>query len=120
MGETQGFRRKRRKGTMRDDAVRVIAKDVFACWRENGGAMEASGEVGSEERPDSKRAEKRGAVGEVARVSGTREQDVYKVGDEDGPENWDGAKEKEGAEKQGNAESVPEDDESLQTSFEWN
>ena len=82
--------------------------------------MEPCGEVGSEKRPDSKRAEKRGAIGEVARVSSAREQDVYKVGDEDGPENWDGAEEKEGAEKQGNAKSVPEDDESLQTSFEWN
>ena len=100
--------------------MRVIAKDVFAGRRENGGAMKAGGEVGSEKRPDSKRAEKGGAVGEAARVSGAGEEDVYKVGDEDGPENWDGAEEKEGAEKQGNAKSVPEDDESLQSSFEWN
>ena len=37
---------------MRDDAVRVIAKDVFTCWGENGGAMEAGGEVGSKKGPD--------------------------------------------------------------------
>lgn len=58
---------------MRDDAVRVIAKDVFACWGENGGAMEAGGEVGSEKRPDWKRAKETGAVGESAGVSGAGE-----------------------------------------------
>ena len=100
--------------------MRVIAKDVFACWRENGGAMEAGGKVGSEKRPDAKRAEKGGAVGEAARVSGAGEEYVYKVRDEDRPEDWDGAEEKEGGEKQGNAKSVPEDDESLQSSFEGN
>ena len=47
---------------MRDDAVRVIAKDVFACWGKDGGAMEAGGEVGSEKGPDRKRATKTGAV----------------------------------------------------------
>ena len=98
----------------------VIAEDIFACWRENGGAMEAGGEVGSEKRPNSKRAEKGGAVGEVARVSSAGEEDVYKIGDEDGPEDWDGAEEKEGGEKQGNAKSVPENDESLQSSLKGN
>ena len=66
LGEPEGFCCKCRKGTMRDDAVRVIAKDVFACWGENGGAMEAGGEVGSEKRPNWKRAKETGAVGEIA------------------------------------------------------
>ena len=70
---------------MRDDAVRVIAKDVFARGRKDGGTMEAGREVGSEKRPDWKRAKKIGAVGESARLSSAGEQDVYEVGNEDGP-----------------------------------
>ena len=98
--------------------MRVIAKDVFACWRVNGRAVETGGEVGSDMRPDSKRAEEWGAVGESAGVSSVGEEDVYEVGHEDGPGEGDGAEEKEGAEKQGNTDSVPEDNESLQASFE--
>ena len=41
----------------------MIAKNVFASWGENGGAMEAGREVGSEERPDWERAKEIGAVG---------------------------------------------------------
>ena len=70
---------------MRDDAVRVIAKDVFTRWSETGGAMEAGREVGSEKRPDWKRAKKIGAVGESAGLSSAGEQDIYEVGNEDGP-----------------------------------
>lgn len=73
LGEPECFCRKRCKGTMRDDAVRVIAEDVFARWGENGGAMEAGGEVGSEKRPDWKRAKETGAVGESAGMSGAGE-----------------------------------------------
>lgn len=105
---------------MRDDAVRVIAEDVFACGGENGGAMEAGREVGREKRPDWKRAQEIGAMGEIARVSSTGKDDIYEVGNEDRPEEWDGTEEEEGAEKQGNAESVAKDNESLQTSFERN
>ena len=71
---------------MGDDAVRVIAKDVFACWGEDGGAMEAGREVGSEKRPDWKRAKEIGAVGESTRVPSAGKQDIYEVGDADGPE----------------------------------
>ena len=69
MGESEGFGGKGRKGPVRDDAVRVVAKYVFACWGEYGGAVEASREVGGEKRPDRKRANEIGAVGESARVS---------------------------------------------------
>ncbi len=71
LGEPEGFCRKGRKGAMRDDAVRMVAEDIFACRGKNGGAMEASREVGSEKRPDWKRAKEIGAVGESARVSST-------------------------------------------------
>ena len=54
LGESEGFCREGCKGAMRDDAMRMIAKNVFACWGENGGPMEARGEVGSEERPNRK------------------------------------------------------------------
>ena len=73
LGESECFCRKCRKGPMRDDAVRMIAKYVFACWRESGGAMEASREVRSEKRPDWKRAKEIGAVGQSSRVSGAGE-----------------------------------------------
>ena len=63
----------------------VIAKDVFARWGENGGAMEAGREVGSEKRPDWKRAQKIGAVGESAGLSSAGEQDIYEVRNEDRP-----------------------------------
>lgn len=69
MGESEGFGGKGRKGPVRDDAVRVVAKYVFACWGEYGGAVEASREVGGEKRPDRKRANEIGAVGESTRVS---------------------------------------------------
>lgn len=82
--------------------------------------MEAGREVGSEKRPDWKRAEEVGAVGESARVPSAGKEDIYEVGNEDRPEEWDGAEEEEGAEKQGNAESVAQDNESLQASFERN
>ena len=65
--------------------MRVIAKDVFARRRKDGGTMEAGREVGSEKRPDWKRAKEIGAVGESARLSSAGEQDVYEVGNEDGP-----------------------------------
>ena len=71
---------------MRDNAVWVIAKDVFTCWSKDGGAMEAGREVGSEKRPDWKRAKKIGAVRESARVSSAGKQDIYEVGNEDGPD----------------------------------
>lgn len=103
---------------MRDDAVRVITKDVFTCWGENGGAMEAGREVGSEKGPYWKRAEEIGAVGERARMSSAGQENIYEVGNEDRPEEWDGAEEEEGAEKEGNAKSVAKDNESLQTSLE--
>ena len=109
-----------RKGAMRDDAVWVIAEDVLACWGKRSRAMEAGREIGSEKRPDSKRAKEVGAIGEIARVSSAGKEDVYEVRDEDRPDQWDGAEEEEGAKKEGNAESVPEDDKSLQTSFEGN
>lgn len=58
---------------MRDNAVWVIAKNVFSCRGKNGGAMKASREVGSEKRPDRKRATEIGAVGQSSRVSGAGE-----------------------------------------------
>ena len=86
LGESECFCRKCRKGPMRDNAVRVIAKDVFASWSKDGGAMEAGREVGSEKRPDWKRAKKIGAVRESARVSSAGKQDIYEVGNEDRPD----------------------------------
>ncbi len=113
LGESEGFCREGRKGAMRDDAMRMIAKNVFACWGENGGPMEASGEVGSEERPDWKRAKEIGAVGEGARLSSAGKEDIDQVGNEDRPEQRNGAEQEEGTEKKGNAESVSEDNEGL-------
>jgi hypothetical protein len=40
------------EGAVRDDAVRVIAKDVLAGWLERHGTVEASWVVGGEEGPD--------------------------------------------------------------------
>ena len=53
-------------------------------------------------------------------MSSVGEEDIYQVGDEDRPDQGNGAEEEEGAEKEGNAESVSEDDEGLQTSFQRN
>lgn len=98
--------------------MRVVAKDVFARRGENGGAMEAGREVGSEQRPDWKRAQETRAVGEGAGMPGAGKEDVDEVGNKDGPEQWDGAEEEEGAEEEGDAEGVPQDNECLQASFE--
>ena len=62
LGESECFCCKCRKGSMRDNAVWVITKNVFPCRGKNGGAMKASREVGSEKRPDRKRATEIGAV----------------------------------------------------------
>lgn len=82
--------------------------------------MEAGREVGSEKRPNWKGADEIGAVGESTRVSSAGKQHINEVGDAHRPEQWDGAEEEEGAKKQGNAESVPKDNEGLQASFERN
>ena len=118
LGESEGFCRECRKGPVGDDAVRVVAKDVFARRGENGGAMEAGREVGSEQRPDWQRAQEARAVGEGAGMPGAGKEDVDEVGNEDGPEEWDGAEEEEGAEEEGDAEGVPQDNECLQASLE--
>lgn len=46
------------------------------------------------------------------------EKEVKDVGEEEGPEEGDGAEEEEGGEEDGNAEGVPEDDEGLEPAFE--
>ena len=71
LGESESFCRKGRKGPMGDDAVRMVAKYVFACRGEKSRAMEAGREVGSEKRPDWERAKKVRAVGKSTRVSST-------------------------------------------------
>ncbi len=59
-------------------------------------------------------------MGEGARLSSAGKEDIDQVGNEDRPEQWNGAEEEEGAEKKGNTESVSEDNEGLQASFERN
>lgn len=86
LGEAEGFGREGGEGAVADDAVRVVAEDVFARGRERCGAVEAGGEVGGEEGPDGETADEVGAVGEVARRAGAGEEDVNGVGEEDGPE----------------------------------
>lgn len=51
---------------MGDNAVGVVAKDVFSIWGERGGAVERGGEVGGEEGPDDGGAEGFGAERESA------------------------------------------------------
>ena len=59
--------------------MRMIAEDVFTGRREDLCAMETSGEVGSEKRPDRKRAEEFGAASESARVTGGGKEYVNKI-----------------------------------------
>ena len=103
---------------MRDDAVRVVAEDVFAGWGEFLGAVQARGEVGGEEGPDAEGAEVGRPSGQGAGAAGCGEQEVQGVGQEEGPEERDGAEGEEGCEEEGDAEGVEEDDEGLESSFE--
>lgn len=118
LGEAHGFGGEGGEGAVRDDAVRVVAEDVLAGWGERGGAVEAGGEVGGEERPEGEGAEEGGAVGQLAGVRGGGEEDVDGVGEEEGPEEGDGAEEEEDGEEQGHAEGVAEHDEGLETAFQ--
>ena len=103
---------------MRDDAVRVVAEDVFAGWRQFLGAVQAGGEVGGEEGPDAEGAEVGRPSGQGAGAAGCGEEEVQGVGQEEGPEERDGAEGEEGCEEEGDAEGVEEDDEGLESSFE--
>ena len=118
VGEAEGVGGEGGEGPVADDAVRVVAEDVFAGGGEGGGAVEPRGEVRGEERPDGEAAEDFGAVGQVAGGAGVGEEDVDCVREEEGPEEGDGAEEEEEAEEAGDAEGVHEDDEGLESSFQ--
>ena len=117
LGETEGFGGEGGEGPVADDAVRVVAEDVFAGRGQGRGAVEAGGEVRGEEGPDGEAADEVGAVGEGTRCAGVGEEDVDCVGEEDGPEEGDGAEEEEEAEEAGDAEGVHEHDEGLEPPF---
>ena len=118
LGEAEGLGDEGGERPVRDNAVRVVAEDVFAGRGEDLRAVQAGGEVGREEGPDGERAEEGGAPGEGAGVAGGGEEEVQDVGEEEGPEEGDGAEEEEGREEDGDAEGVPQDDERLQAPLE--
>ena len=117
LGEAEGLGGEGGEGAVRDDAVRVVAEDVFAGWRQFLGAVQAGGEVGGEEGPDAQGAEVGRPSGQGAGAAGCGEQEVQGVGQEEGPEERDGAEGEEGCEEEGDAEGVEEDDEGLESSF---
>ncbi|KFY62769.1 hypothetical protein V496_04399, partial [Pseudogymnoascus sp. VKM F-4515 (FW-2607)] len=106
------------EGAVGDDAVRVVAEDVLACWAELGGAVQARGEVAREEGPELAAAEARGAHAEFAAVAGFGEHDVDHVGHDEGPEERDRAGEEEGADEERDGEGVREDHGGLEASLE--
>ena len=118
LGEAEGFGRERGEGAVRDDAVRVVAEDVLAVGGQGSGPVQAGGEVGGEEVPDSRPAQARGAIGDVAAVGGFGENDVDQVDDDDGPEDGDGAEEEECRQERRDAQCMAEDNERLETALE--
>lgn len=117
MGEAESFGREGGEGAVADDAVGVVAEDVFAGWGERCGAVEAGGEVRGEEGPDRETADEVGAVGKLARGAGAGEEDVDGVWEQDGPEQGDGAEEEEEAEEARYGQGVHQDNEGLKPPF---
>ena len=91
LGEAERLGHEGGEGAVRDDAVGVVAEDVFAGRGQDLRAVQAGGEVGGEEGPDGEGAEEGGAAGESARVTGGGEEEVEDVGEEERPEDGDGA-----------------------------
>lgn len=80
--ESERFGTKGCKGAVTDDAVGVVAENVFPGRRQFLGAVETGGKVGCEERPDWETTEPVGSVAQVAGCAGFGEEDVDQVGEE--------------------------------------
>ena len=100
LGEAEGLGGEGGEGAVRDDAVGVVAEDVFAGRGELFGAVQARGEVGGEEGEYGQAADGFGTMGEVAGGGGVGEVDVDEVRDEKGPQEWDGAEEEKDREEE--------------------
>ena len=97
--------------------MRMVPENVLPRWGKDLGAVKTSGEIGCEKRPDAHGAEVLRAAREGAGVACGGEEKVEDVGEEDGPEEGDGAEKEESCEVDSDGEGVPEDDKGLEAAF---
>ena len=75
--------------------MRMVPEDVFARRGENLATVQSRGEVRGEQGPDAQAAHELGATSELAVVPGGRKEEEQEVGQDEGPEERDGAEHEE-------------------------
>ena len=118
LGKAKGFGGKGCECAVRDDAVRVVAKDVLARGLQDLRTVQAGGEVGGEERPHARAAAPFAAIRQFPRRAGVGEEHKKGVWEDEGPQDGYGAEEEEDAHQTGDAERVHQHSERLQAALE--